>query len=143
MSEQRAISIVDRLRFDATRCELQFSKGVAANITEAADEIAGLRAQLASAMVTLEDVPGETMNDRIMRIVEWNHSLAEALLVSQDRLASARKALELARSAFHEQGIADRVPITLRRVEAALTDEQREHDPNMNPVDDAEFGMKP
>jgi hypothetical protein len=37
------IDIVDRLRFDATRCELQFSKGVAGNIDAAADEITRLR----------------------------------------------------------------------------------------------------
>ena len=37
------IDIVNRLRFDATRCEAQFSKGVAGNITEAADEIERLR----------------------------------------------------------------------------------------------------
>lgn len=37
------IDIVDRLRFDATRCELQFSKGVAGNINEGADEIERLR----------------------------------------------------------------------------------------------------
>lgn len=30
------IDIVDRLKFDATRCELQFSKGVAGNIDAAA-----------------------------------------------------------------------------------------------------------
>ena len=40
------IDIVDRLRFDATRCELQFSKGVAGNINEAVDEIERLRKQL-------------------------------------------------------------------------------------------------
>jgi len=40
------IDIVDRLRFDATRCEVQFSKGVAGNITEAADTIERLRATL-------------------------------------------------------------------------------------------------
>ncbi len=40
------IDIVDRLRFDATRCEAQFSKGVAGNITEAAEEIERLRAAL-------------------------------------------------------------------------------------------------
>jgi hypothetical protein len=33
------IYLVDRLRFDAIRCEAQFSKGIAGNITEAADEI--------------------------------------------------------------------------------------------------------
>ncbi len=37
------INIVDRLRFDAVRCEEQFSKGVAGNITEAADEIERLQ----------------------------------------------------------------------------------------------------
>lgn len=41
--------IVDRLRFDATRCELQFSKGVAANIEEGAAEIERLRAILDAA----------------------------------------------------------------------------------------------
>lgn len=42
------IDIVDRLRFDAVRCGEQFSRGVAGNITEAADEIARLRAALFS-----------------------------------------------------------------------------------------------
>jgi hypothetical protein len=37
------IDIVERLRFDAVRCEVQFSKGVAGNITEGADEIERLR----------------------------------------------------------------------------------------------------
>lgn len=37
------MDIVDRLRFDAVRCETQFSKGVASNITEAADTIERLR----------------------------------------------------------------------------------------------------
>ena len=37
--------IVNRLRFDATRCEATFSKGVAGNITEAADEIERLRTE--------------------------------------------------------------------------------------------------
>jgi hypothetical protein len=40
---ERSDSIVDRLRFDAARCEIQFSKGVAANVNEAADEIERLR----------------------------------------------------------------------------------------------------
>ena len=35
--------IVERLRFDAVRCELQFSKGVAQNIAESAAEIERLR----------------------------------------------------------------------------------------------------
>lgn len=48
------IDIVDRLRFDAVRCEATFSKGVAGNITEAADEIERLRAQLAG--LTRDDI---------------------------------------------------------------------------------------
>lgn len=40
------IDIVNRLRFDATRCEVQFSKGVARNIDAAADEIERLRKKL-------------------------------------------------------------------------------------------------
>lgn len=38
--------IVQRLRFDAARCEVEFSKGVAGNIEEAAAEIERLRAAL-------------------------------------------------------------------------------------------------
>ena len=41
-----SISLVQRLRFDATRCETTFSKGVAGNIEEAADKIERLRAAL-------------------------------------------------------------------------------------------------
>lgn len=38
--------IVERLRFDAVRCEMQFSKGVAGNIEEAVAEIERLHAAL-------------------------------------------------------------------------------------------------
>lgn len=38
-------TIVDRLRFDAVRCEMQFSKGVSTNIEEAAAEIERLTAE--------------------------------------------------------------------------------------------------
>lgn len=38
--------LIERLRFDAARCEMQFSKGVAGNIEEAAAEIERLRAAL-------------------------------------------------------------------------------------------------
>lgn len=44
------IDIVDRLKFDAVRCELQFSKGVAGNIEEAAKEIERLRSYLVRCM---------------------------------------------------------------------------------------------
>ena len=40
-------NIIERLRFDASRCETMFSKGVATNIEEAAAEIERLRAALA------------------------------------------------------------------------------------------------
>lgn len=40
------IDIVERLRFDAIRCDAQFSKGVAGNVSEAADEIGRLREAL-------------------------------------------------------------------------------------------------
>lgn len=40
------IDIVERLRFDAARCEVGYSKGVAGNITEAADLIEQMRSAL-------------------------------------------------------------------------------------------------
>lgn len=40
------IDIVNRLRFDAIRCEANFSKGVASNIDAGADEIERLRKAL-------------------------------------------------------------------------------------------------
>lgn len=40
------MDIVERLRFDAARCEAQFSKGVATNIKEAASEIERLRTEI-------------------------------------------------------------------------------------------------
>lgn len=47
------MDIVDRLRSDATRCEIQFSKGVATNIDEGADEIERLRQRLTDAELSL------------------------------------------------------------------------------------------
>jgi hypothetical protein len=47
------IDIVNRLRFDATRCELQFSKGVAGNIDAGADEIEVLRQRILDAELAL------------------------------------------------------------------------------------------
>ena len=40
------IDLVQRLRFDATRCEATFSKGVAGNIEEAANRIEKLEKAL-------------------------------------------------------------------------------------------------
>lgn len=46
MAMAMAIDIVDRLSFDATCCEIQFSSGVAANIEEGIAEIKRLRTAL-------------------------------------------------------------------------------------------------
>lgn len=51
------MDIVERLRFDAARCETQFSKGVALNIEEAATEIERLRDLLSQAMTLLHQMP--------------------------------------------------------------------------------------
>ena len=48
------MDIVERLEFDAARCELQFSKGVAGNITEAAAEIRKLRAAIRNMLDALD-----------------------------------------------------------------------------------------
>lgn len=48
------IDIVERLRFDAARCESQLSKGVATNIEEAAAELTRLRDLLARCIPALE-----------------------------------------------------------------------------------------
>ena len=108
MSEQREISIVDRLRFDATRCELQFSKGVAANISEAADEIETLRAQL------------EGCKEMFAHTAERANEYVKAFQQQERRLASARKALEeITRlDAYHD------LPHARLIAEAALTDEE-------------------
>ena len=49
------IDIVDRLKFDAVRCEAQFSKGVAGNIDEAVAEIGRLRRRNATLIEALKD----------------------------------------------------------------------------------------
>lgn len=42
------LDIIERLSFDATRCEIQFSKGVATNIEDGIAEIVRLRKALGS-----------------------------------------------------------------------------------------------
>lgn len=44
------MDIVERLRFDAARCEMQFSKGVAGNIEEAISVMERMRAALTRAI---------------------------------------------------------------------------------------------
>ena len=48
-AHQDVAGLVARLRFDADRCDIQFSKGVATNITEAADRIESLSQALREA----------------------------------------------------------------------------------------------
>lgn len=63
--------IVNRLRFDAVRCEIQFSKGVAGNISAGADEIQRLREALKFARQRI--VYYGTISDRR----HFDHDLAE------------------------------------------------------------------
>jgi hypothetical protein len=63
------IGIVERLRFDAIRCEATFSKGVAANITEGADEIERLR----KALQKIADLPPA---DKAVRPVKDHRRIA-------------------------------------------------------------------
>jgi hypothetical protein len=64
--------IVERLRFDAARCEHGFSKGVATNIEEAAAEIEQLRAQLVQATAQVERAAGIVLEPvSIPRQVFW------------------------------------------------------------------------
>lgn len=58
--------IVERLRFDAVRCELQFSKGVASNIEEGIAEIERLRALLENACEVFDhyDLPEHAFHYR-------------------------------------------------------------------------------
>lgn len=68
------IGIVERLRFDATRCEAQFSKGVAGNITEAAEEIERLRS-------ALKDIQARAVGVNPPRHT-WYYDRAEEALVA-------------------------------------------------------------
>ena len=52
------IDIVERLRFDAARCEVMFSKGIASNIDAGADEIERLIRRVAALeMIIREELP--------------------------------------------------------------------------------------
>lgn len=58
------IDIVERLRFDAARCEADYSKGIATNIDEAMAEIVRLRKGY-------EDIKRATIEGRICDDVAW------------------------------------------------------------------------
>ncbi len=67
--------IVERLRFDAARCEATFSKGVATNIEEAAADIGRLRTALA-------DVRSYCGNAVMGR---WRHDIIKIVDASQQK----------------------------------------------------------
>ena len=50
------MDIIERLRFDAARCEATYSKGVATNIEEAADAIERLTAENERLRAALEEI---------------------------------------------------------------------------------------
>ncbi len=85
-------SIVERLRFDATRCEIQFSKGVAANIDEAATIISDLQAERDEWKFKAEtveiDAYIETINNRNDRVAHANLQRALAAESSLSRIQS-------------------------------------------------------
>lgn len=60
------MDIIERLRFDAARCEATFSKGVATNIEEAAKEIGRLRALIEDGCKVFEhyDLPEHALHYR-------------------------------------------------------------------------------
>lgn len=65
---QHRINIVERLRFDAARCEATFSKGVAGNIEEAADEIERLREICRTIRSQCHNLPSSGTLDEIERL---------------------------------------------------------------------------
>ena len=114
MSDKREISIVNRLEFDATRCELQFSKGVAGNIREAAAEIGRLRAAKTAAL--------RIADERAIEAAEL-----------RAKLESARKTMEAAKEFVDDEfGDCNDLPRKYRimvlgdMLKASLSDEKGE-----------------
>ena len=67
------MDIVERLRFDATRCQLQFSRGVAGNIEEAAAEIERLRKERDDALLRVSELSEqciELIENRGLRVIK-------------------------------------------------------------------------
>lgn len=82
------IDIVDRLRFDATRCEAQFSKGVAGNIDEAADEIARLRDGLKAAIRAAKLAIFTINKQGVMPNDSWKSGFDADVKTAEDALAA-------------------------------------------------------
>ncbi len=65
-----ALDIVERLSFDATRCEIQFSKGVATNIEAGIAEIERLRRRVTVLeMVIRQDLEPDDCSDDANRMI--------------------------------------------------------------------------
>lgn len=81
------MDIVERLRFDATRCEVQFSKGVATNIEEAAAKIEKLRAAL-SQIAGKNDLEGVEPDATASAAYAALH---ECEIIARDALGEAKR----------------------------------------------------
>lgn len=78
------MDIVERLRFDATRCELEFSKGVAGNIDDAASEIERLRAALEDARRDIFSMaPKQGSRSPLRKVAEAATARIEKVLTQQ------------------------------------------------------------
>jgi cell division septum initiation protein DivIVA len=83
-AHQDVAGLVSRLRFDADRCDIQFSKGVATNITEAADRLESLSQALREAEKERDRVKTDcavTSNSYLSRATAAESRLAEATKV--------------------------------------------------------------
>lgn len=76
------MDIVDRLKFDSVRCEVQFSKGVSTNIDEAVAEIERLRRRLGPLGLVVVEIgeAGHYVNERVAaEIGRLRDDLSQAL----------------------------------------------------------------
>lgn len=104
---------------------------VDAGKSDATDQIASLRTQRDGAVegcdvalarvLELEAQLAEEKAKHALTIQYLEQTETNEILKLRNQLASARKALELARSAFHEQGCAERVPVTLHQINRVLS----------------------
>ena len=94
------IDIADRLRFDAARTEMQFSKGVAGNIGDAIIEIERLRVREAAALKLAESFQVEI--ERLTQ--ERDLALANADAVYAKLMPEVEGLRAIRDAAIHEDG---------------------------------------
>lgn len=87
-AHQDVAGLVARLRFDADRCDIQFSKGVATNITEAADRLESLSQALREVeeRATVSFRCGVAHQDRA-------NEMQDRAIAAESRLAEATKVI--------------------------------------------------